>query len=301
MTQAEHIVHQFSDAFLVTILESGDTNEVIRLYTSKYPELSERFTADARDLELMYGYMRSSEMPSESDISSAYHTVQERFPKAVVAESAARAAKVRSGFFATIRDNFKMKPIFAGASLGIGMAVILALLWHPWATENPQGGTTAQNQNTNLGQNEKLTNDLAVNTTPADQTNPTQNPTTTFRGTNGSQTMTSAEKHHQDSIDAVRMNQLASNNDLSAPKNLVLDELTKGAVLVRWSSSQNALGYIVEIKRANEDKFSSVSQTTQTRAHLQNLHSGEKVEIRIVPTSGERKGEASDAKSIIVP
>jgi hypothetical protein len=300
MTQAEHISNRFSDAYLVALMASANTETILSKFNADYPELGERFAADAHDLEMMYGYMREAEKPTETEITSAYKNVSARIPIPVIRRGAeSNTERVRAPFWATIRDAYKMRPMFAGASLGIGMAVILALLWQPWQMQNPKGTVAdkikSQEQTTG-------TTDYAQGTTPSvDNTNPSQIQPPTFRGTQSGQTLTAAEKRTQDSLDAIRMKSLATKNTLSAPSNVKLEAQTHGSVLVQWSASPNAFGYIVEMKRANEDKFAAVSQTTQTRFQMQNLHSGETITVRIVPTSGEHKGTASDAKSVIVP
>ncbi|HYM35440.1 MAG TPA: hypothetical protein VET48_08595, partial [Steroidobacteraceae bacterium] len=62
-----------------------------------------------------------------------------------------------------------------------------------------------------------------------------------------------------------------------------------------------ALSYIIEVKGANDRAFHPVTEVAHPSARLGMLTSGDTVSVRVIAASGERKGQPSDAKSIVVP
>ncbi|MFI5264974.1 MAG: fibronectin type III domain-containing protein [Candidatus Kapaibacterium sp.] len=295
MNQRDKISNSFSDAYLAAMLEGVDTAEVIRQFSKDFPELTLAFETNAKSLDLLYGDLRSAEMPSENEISAAYKKVSERFATAV-----APVVAVKPGLFAQIKAVFAASPTWAGSSLAIGAAVIIALLWQPWVIKESLKETAKNNQTpAHVSEKPQAPPDLASNDQTAND--PTKMPEAQYRGANQSQKMTATERRHQDSIDAVRLKQMTTPKALSAPTNLRIEAGAQGSVLVHWDAVPDALSYIVEVKGANDEKFQPVTQVSQTNLRVTLLQSGMTYFVRVTAASGERKGLPSDAKSIIVP
>ncbi|MEP7235803.1 MAG: hypothetical protein ABI778_10970, partial [Ignavibacteriota bacterium] len=104
MNQREKISNNFSDAYLTAMLEGIDTSEVFREYSKDFPEMVSAFVADSRSLDILYGDMRTSEMPSDEVISAAYQKVSMRF--AASPSVAPSASEVKDGLFAKIKTVF---------------------------------------------------------------------------------------------------------------------------------------------------------------------------------------------------
>src|SRR5690242_15148419 len=88
MKESTHIANRFSDAYIIAMLEGSSGDDVIARYESSYPELEDTFRRNAKDLELLYGHLRKSQMPSDSEIARAYSTVRSRIPVLATTEPA---------------------------------------------------------------------------------------------------------------------------------------------------------------------------------------------------------------------
>jgi hypothetical protein len=295
MNQREKISNNFSDAYLLAMLEGRDVQDVITRFSKEFPELASQFEANVDSLNLMYGNIRTEAKPSEKEIANAYAKLSEQFlPAKPVAGLITKPA-----LSYRLKNIFPMSPTWAGATLGIGMAVIIALLWQPWIIKESLQETAKNNQ-------EK------IQTTPPEKqefaSNENQNsgdltkmPEVQYRGKTTIQLLSTAQKKREDSIDAVRLKILSAPKSLLSAKNVIIDSLTHGSIMIRWSPVDGALSYIVEIKKANEADFHPVTQIAQTAMKLTQLESGKTYLVRIIAASGERKGLPSDAKSIVVP
>lgn len=301
MKQAEKISNNFSDAYLLALLEGNDTEEVIRRYAKEFPELLSQINANADSLNLMYGNIRTEVWPSDNEIAKAYQKVSEKLQPAITVHTS--AAKPRLNFFGEVRRFFSASPMWSGASLGVAAAVIIALLWQPWMIKHSDHGTAHNNEVTSEHNNPSGSQDIAG----ADQhsvdisNDPAKMPEVQYRGKNVKQTLNAAQKKTQDSIDAARLKQLATPKPLIAPAGLHVEPLVHGQVMITWKPVEGALSYIVEIKAANDDSYDPVTQISQTGARVTSLESGKTYFVRVIAVSGERKGPASDAKSIVVP
>lgn len=296
MNQREKIANNFSDAYLLAMLEGIDTSEVTRQFSRDFPEMASQFEESANSLNMLYGDLKSSEKPSENEIAGAYKKVSERLGTSTVRIA---AAVPQPGFFAHMRTLFSASPMWAGASLGIGVAVVIALLWQPWVIKQSLN-ETAHNavSPANTQGNPVVPPDFAVeNQAPAD---PMKMPEVQYRGPKSKQILTPAQKKLQDSFDAARLLQMTTPKPLAAPLDLRLEPLGPGAIMIRWSAVGDALSYIVEMKSANDDTYHPVTQISQTGARITSLESGKTYFVRVLAASGERLGPASDAKSIIV-
>jgi hypothetical protein len=300
MNQRDKISNNFSDAYLLAMLEGSDTSEVVRQFSKDFPEMASQFAENAASLNLLYGDLSSSATPSENEIAAAYKKVSERFApaKTIVRASA------QPGFFAQIKSNFSTSPMWAGASLGIGVAVIIALLWQPWVIKESLNETakkeipTANTQSIPVAPENIASNDQ---TSGNGESNPMKMPEVQYRGKNTKQILTSAQAKKQDSLDAAHLKHMTASTELAAPQNLQIEPLAPGTVMVRWSATRNALSYIIEIKSANDANFMPVTQISQMGARITSLESGKTYFVRVIAASGERVGPASEAKSIVVP
>ncbi len=295
MNQKEKISNSFSDSYLAALLEGMDNSEVIRKFSKDFPELASAFAANAKSLDLLYGDIRTVEKPSTDEIATAYKKVSERF-----GASAAHQVASKPSFFAELKSFFSASPMWAGATLGIGAAVIIALLWQPWVIKESLN-ETAQNKisTSNLPDNQHTSPEIASN----DQTSidPMKTPEVQYRGSKSKELLTATQRKQKDAIDAARLKQMATPKSLSAPENLHIESLTPGSIIITWDPSQDALSYIVEIKGENDANFEPVTQVSQTRTRITSLDRGKIYFVRVSATSGERKGPPSDAKSIVVP
>lgn len=299
MKQAEKISNNFSDAYLLALLEGNDAEEVLRRYAKEFPELVSQINANADSLNLMYGNLLSEVRPSDNEIASAYKKVSEKLQPAVTAH--APAAKPRLNFFGEVRRFFSASPMWSGASLGITAAVIIALLWQPWMIKHSDHGTAENHEATTEQNNISGSQDIAGADQHSPDADPAKMPEVQYRGKNVKQTLSAAQKKIQDSIDAARLKQLATPKPLTAPAGLYVEPLVHGQVMVTWKPVEGALSYIVEMKAANDDSYDPVTQISQTGARVTSLESGKTYFVRVIAVSGERKGPASDAKSIVVP
>jgi hypothetical protein len=294
MKESNNIANRFSDAYILAMLEGSDVGDVVFRYETKYPELRESFRHNAKDLELLYGHIRKSELPSEAEIARAYSKLRTRLALSVPEPV---LAATRSRITNNIFSFFKARPATAGMSLGIGLAVLLAVIWQPWTLQSPSP----------LANEEKQVNGPSANTNKAPEEiaeaprtpqSPFTLPEPTFRG---GEAIGGQDKGLLDKKDRSRLSKLVVDNSLTAPTGLKVIGASDSVVEIRWNAVKNALSYIVEVKRANEGEFKAVSQTSQTQARISGLPSSERMEIRIIAASGERKGEASAAKNITVP
>jgi hypothetical protein len=294
MNQREKISNNFSDTFLLAMLEGRDTQDVLAGFSKEFPELVSQFEANADSLNLMYGNIRSEAKPSDEEIAAAYKKVSERFAPTM----APAKISTEPGFFSRMKSIFSTSPTWAGASLGIGVAVIIALLWQPWVIkeslkESEQSTAKKEQQTTSKPQE-------FASAEQQNSANPTAMPEVSYRGNHTKEHLSAVEKKRQDSIDESHMKS-AAQKPLDAPHNLHITPLTNGSVIVQWDAAAGALSYIVEIRNANDATFDPVTQISQTRTKITQLESGKTYFVRVIGASGERKGPPSDVKSIVVP
>lgn len=295
MKESHNIANRFSDAYIVAMLENSNAEDVVRRYEARYPELGESFKRNAKDLELLYGYVRKSELPSDPEVAAAYAKLRERI--APIAPAATPAPAPGPTFGQKVRMFFQVRPAIAGASFGLGLAVLLALFWQPWMQGTPQE-ITSNDQVTTPSVGGESTPQSTITDTKKPGETPVASDGPTFRGVDG---VSQEDKALLDKKDRTRISKLAVDNSLSAPTGVKVIGAADSVIVVSWAPVKNALSYIVEVKRANEGQFKAVSQTSQTQARISGLPSSERMEIRIIATSGERKGEASAAKNITIP
>lgn len=302
MKQAEKISNSFSDSYLLALLEGNDVSEVLRRYAEEFPELASQFNANADSLNLMYSNI-NAEQPSDKEIANAYMKVSAKLNPGVSVHAVTVAPSApRLGFFDEVRRFFSTSPMWSGASLGIGAAVIIALLWQPWMIKHSEHDTAHGSEAVSSHDNSSGSQEIAGTEHSTDNSNdPTKLPEVQYRGKNPKDNLTAAQKKIQDSIDAARLKQMAAPKPLTAPSGLHLETLSRGQIMVTWKAVEGALSYIVEIKPPNDDSYDPVTQISQTGARVTSLESGKTYFVRVIATNGERKGPASDAKSIVVP
>jgi hypothetical protein len=194
-------------------------------------------------------------------------------------------------------------PVYRYATITAVFAAAL-LLWRPWSSNAPTSPSLAPVISDNdTHSNTPQTVPQAPSVSPQNNPiiSPTPEATPSFRGIDDQEeaqrptTPASPE-------DANRLKQLAnSKNELAIPQGLSLDGVSKGTLSIRWDAVPGALSYIVELKSANERGFHPVTEVAHPNARIGMLTSGDTVSIRVIAASGERKGQPSDAKSIIVP
>jgi len=293
MKESTNITNRFSDAYILAMLEGSNVEEVVVRFESKYPELRESFKHNAKDLELLYGHIRKSELPSEAEIAQVYSKLRTRMALHTPepAQLTPRSSRITDNIFSF----FKARPTVAGMSLGIGLAVVLAVIWQPWTIQSPSPVAIQEQQVNTPPESNKAPNEIAEATRPSQNPFASQEPT--FRGGES----VGQDKARFDKQDRTRLSKLLVDNSLTAPTGLKVIGASDSVIEIRWNAVKNALSYIVEVKRANEGEFKAVSQTSQTQARISGLPSTERMEIRIIAASGERKGEASAAKNITVP
>ena len=115
MKESHNIANRFSDAYIVAMLENSNAEDVIRHYEAMYPELGESFKRNAKDLELLYGYVRKSELPSDPEVAAAYAKLRLRMAPLTPA-SAAPVAEPRLTFGQKVRTFFQVRPAIARSS-----------------------------------------------------------------------------------------------------------------------------------------------------------------------------------------
>ncbi len=297
MNQREKIANSFSDAYLMALLEGVKTSEIVRQFSKDYPEMASEFEINANSLNLLYGDIATAAKPGDAEIAIAYKNISQRLG---VIPSRSVTREVKAGFFQEIRALFSASPMWTGASLGIGVAVLIALLWQPWVIreslkETAHTGIPAENpsnipsQKQDLSMNDQISKD------------PMKLPEVKYRGKTTKVVLSTSQKRMQDSIDAARLKLMSAPKLLLPPANLRIEPLSTGVIMVRWSPSADALSYIIEIKGANDASFTPVTQISQTGARITSLASGKTYFVRVIAASGERVGPASEAKSIVVP
>lgn len=295
MKQREKISNAFSDAYLLAIIEGNERHEVLTSFLKEFPELAQEFETNARSLDLMYAGLEMEEPPSEIEIRNAYQNVTERLESG----SPVRVAVTESrGFFAAIKTLFSTSPTWAGASLGIGVAVVIALLWQPWVIkESLETAHNAHQSESPAPESKPQEFAMQDNKTSSDGT---AMPEVQYRGAERKDKLTTAQKKVQDSIDEARLKTMAGVASLSAPRSLKAEANGSGSITLSWEASHGALSYLVELRSDKGGSFEPVIQVSQTRARITHLQSGKPYEIRIVPSNGERIGPPSDVTSIIV-
>jgi hypothetical protein len=295
MNQRDKIVNNFSDAYLVALLEGVNRSEVVIQFSKDFPEMSSEFEANAISLNLLYGDLATAPKPLDNDIAEVYKKVSERFGTSPAHKV---VTAIRSGFYNEMRTFFSASPMWAGATLGIGAAVLIALFWQPWVINESIRGTAnngistenASNKGSRFSANDQVSKD------------PMKLPEVRYRGKSTKEMLTASQKRTQDSIDAIHLKQMSALKPLSAPLNLQIEaQRVAGEIMIRWNASPDALSYIIEMKGANDDSYVPVTQISQTGARITSLESGKTYLVRVIAASGERVGPASDAKSIVVP
>jgi hypothetical protein len=293
MTQREKILNSFSDSYLLAMLEGKDSDKVLSKFIHEFPELTSEFESNANSVKLLYGDIISGSKPSETEISAAYNKISKKLePQGV------HTAVTGTGFFARFKTYFSHNPMWAGASLGIGAAVIIALLWQPWTIK--ESLETAHHNSTEQEAPVEQ-KEFAVHENPV-SSDPTKMPEVTYRGNaKKAEKLSPSQKRIQDSIDDARLQHMAEPKPLRAPKGLELEATSSGAITIIWNAAPDAVSYIVEIRSANDDTFDPVTQISGTRTRITHLESGKTYFVRVIAASGERVGPPSDVKSIVVP
>jgi hypothetical protein len=289
MKESTNIANRFADAYIIAMLDRTSPDDVIARYESAYPELSDLFRVNAKDLELLYGHIRKSDLPSEEKIAEVYHKLRKEDLTPAVS-----VVPPKEAFASKVLSWFRVRPAVAGASFGLALAVLFAIIWQPWVPREetvPVASDEQQQVNPSVP-TPAQTPEIAEG--PQTPSSPTEvGPT--FRGGKDEQ------DKGLDKKDRKRLTSLPLDNSLTAPTGVKIIAVADSVIIVRWNAVRNALSYIIEIKRANEGDFKAVSQTGQTQARISGLPSTERIELRVIATSGERKGEASAAKSITIP
>jgi hypothetical protein len=299
MSERENILSRFSDDYLLSVIENRGAENVTNRYEHEYPELRANFRESAASLEILYSYLRTTELPSETEISGAYERIRTKLPETAVASSPLKKKSFPTLVIEQISGIFSRRPVWGGLGLVLSVTIVAAILWQPWQIKEQNGALAGKNEQV-ISQGQTGSGDLAV--TEDHRSNPTdptvmQDPL--YRGP--SSPTNSAGERHIDEQDAKRLQSLVNDGTILAPKQISLEGGDGGTILIRWSPSPNAIGYLVELRHANGKEFEAVRQTSEPHVILKGLTSGEKVAIRIVPLSGDRRGPASEAKSVVVP
>jgi hypothetical protein len=293
MKESNNITNRFSDAYIVALLEGKSVEDVVFHYEQAYPELGETLRRNAKNLELLYGHIRMGELPSESEVAAAYGKL--KLLSRISPSSATPSETFFSRFSKSLSSVFQARPAVAGASLGIGLAVLLAVIWQPWKQIESQ--PSANNQKQIIAPSDITNGPGEIAEAPGNTKTPLGEEGPIFRGSE----INKQDNGQLDKKDRTRLSKMPVDISLTAPTGLKVIGASDSVVVVSWNAVKNALSYIVEIKRANEGEFKAVSQTNQTQARISGLPSSERMEIRVTAASGERKGEASAAKNITVP
>jgi hypothetical protein len=300
MNERENILARFSDAYLLSMIEGRDGAVVANGYRREYPELESNFRESVSNLEMLYGYLRSADMPSQEEISGAYERLSAKLPERSPALSPVEKKSFPTLIIEQISGIFSRRPLLGGLSVGLTLAVVIGLVWQPWQINEQNGSIASKNEMVVTKGLPGGSVDLAAKDNPASSPNdPTAAQDPLYRGS--SPAANPAEEKHLDAQDAKRLQSLVSDHTIFAPKDITTEVTSDGNILIRWSPSPNALAYLIEILHENGKAFEAVRQTSQPHTLLQGLASGEKVQIRIVPLAGDRRGPASAAKSVIVP
>ena len=221
MIQAEKISNDFSDAYLLALVEGTDAEKVLDRYAKEFPELALQFKANAISLDLMHGDLRSLNT-SDEEITAAYKTISERIDPAPIVHHAASSS--HRSIFAEVRSFFTGSPTRSGASLAIAATVVLALLWQPWNIKHSEH-ESAHNTEAPANHEEHST---APEIASADEhheditNDPNKLPEVQYRG-GKKDDQTAAQKRTQDSLDAARLKALAVPKTLIAPAELRLE------------------------------------------------------------------------------
>lgn len=294
MKESVHIVNRFSDAYLVAMIEGGSTADIIRTQEIDFPELSVTFREEARRLELLYGYLRTSKAPLEAEIAAAYRNVQSRVTPVpeVVMPQRMPAFSLRQA----ISSFFAARPITAGASLAVIVTAIIAMIIFPWSQSEKPGGTAQSEQGITAP---RLRGTAPGEIAEGEKPNPSDQiaPSPAFRGGNATG---GQDKDKIDKKDRERLAKLQSVNTIAAPAGLKIVSQSGDTLVLQWNKVPNALSYIVELKAANAATFKAVTQTSQTQARLPGISTGH-VELRVIAASGERKGEPSAVVTASIP
>jgi hypothetical protein len=293
MNQREKISNTFSDAYLLALLEGKNAQDILTQFSKEFSELAPEFEANAHSLDLLYGGFGSDGKPNENEIRTAYKKVSERLDSRIPAHI---VPPVRAGFFSGLKTLFSASPMWAGATLGIGVAVIIAVLWQPWVIRESMKEAERNGEN-----KEQITpsgsKEFAVKETP---TGVTGMPEVQYRGKKVNQKLTAVQQNQQDSIDQARM-KMGEPKPLLAPNGLRAESDGSGAIKLSWDPAPSALSYIVELRGENDANFDPVTQIAQVRARITHLESRKKYYIRIIAASGERVSLPSEVKSIAIP
>jgi len=295
MNQREKISNKFSDAYLLALVEGNSVQDILAQFSKEFPELVPEFEANARSLDLMYSGLGLQSAPNENEIRAAYNKVSERVDSRIPAHT---VPPVRAGFFGGLKSLFSASPMWAGASLGIGVAVIIAVLWQPWVIRESMKETAHNAQNTEPATPSESKEFAAQeNKIP---TGVTGMPEVQYRGKEIKQKLTAVQQKQQDSIDQAHM-KMAEPKPLIAPHGLHAESDGSGAIKLSWDPAPGALSYIVELRGENDANFDPVTQIAQVRARITHLESGKTYYIRIIAANGERVGLPSEVKSIAIP
>ena len=288
MTQAQHIINRFSDAYLAAMLESTNPSEVLSAYQQMHTDLANELSQEAASLNVLYGSMANEPQPSPAEINKAYS----RFALEPAVSYATATPKV--SLFSKVSSVFKSRTYSFSLATSMAAVLLAVFIWKPWSpsssvvpsvapiiSDHDNSATTANNQSSTTSQSNDPSSAL-------------------YRGANEID-RSSASSKLQSQNDAKRLNKLVLTRALDAPAKIEVVPMTPGIVLVRWDAVDGALSYIVEIKNANDQDFHPVTQIARNKARITELTSGTSVSIRVTATSGERKGLPSDVKDIVVP
>jgi hypothetical protein len=296
MTQAHHILNRFSDAYVAAMLDGSSRESVLATYQLTYPELKNELHTEAERLQVLYGYLSTTEHPADAEIASAYKTFAAVSPEI-------RTIKEK-GFFAKLGAVLiSPSPVYRYAAIA-AVFVIGLMMWRPWSVTSPTNPSIAptisdQNQVSSTPESHSQTPSVSPQSNPI--ISPTPEATPSFRGIDDND---EAQKPTTPASpeDANRLKQLAaSKSELATAQGLSLKAMSKGTISLQWDPVPGALSYIIEIKGANDRAFRPVTEVAHPNARIGMLTSGDTVSIRIIAASGERKGQPSDAKSIVVP
>lgn len=316
MKQAVHILHEFSDNFVVAILEKRDADEVLKHYESQYPELRDDLEMNADLLREIYGELPNTAAPSQREISEAYKKVSARLDANAAFDPHAEMMKVPvveprwhpSSMlnWLPIRRSKRpqsMKVRFSRPSLGMYLtgtvafaSILLAIfLVNPFQSHKDQ--QTAQRDSVAVQQDAKNTTSgasdyAASGSSSTDARTPLGAPDN-FRGAKELDTMTVSQHRHRDSMDIQSLNKMTSHAELAAPSDLAIS-LQPGKVDMKWNAVNGALSYLIEMKEqdapASEWHQAKVSPTNHVL--LNDLKSGTSYQVRVIALNGNQKSPA---------
>ncbi|MEI8134715.1 MAG: fibronectin type III domain-containing protein [bacterium] len=291
MEQKENIVKSFSDAYLLALLEERDSEAIVANFKAAYPELAD--TLDETAATLLSLHRGNGTKQNLASLTS-----DPQPPDLHQAHLSAAESSAESTPFERLKSFFSESPTWSGASLGIGLAFVIAIFWQPWNIKESEHEGAEQTEKIEHHESHEAAgekkSDGQVAVESSDFSEVIYKPRAFVLK------LTPLEMRRDDTLDFTRIKGLDHPTRLSQPEHIISERIDNKTILIRWQPVEGALSYRLELSSTSGEEFYPLAQVRNSGIKISSLEPGKKYHLRIRAESGQRAGDFSEGVGIEV-